>query len=303
MILLIILYSLCASMFTISKWGLQYAQPLFFMAVRMILAGIILVSYYKLQQQTVFRRQVTLALRRDWKLFLQVILFHIFLTYICDICALKNLSSSESAFLYNLSPFITAFFSYTTFAETMTLKKWFGLLLGFFSLFPGIIQNVSQGTLFTMLTPKLLTLAAVLFSAYGWIVVRTLVKEKHYSSFFVNGVGMFFGGLLGFILSLITEQWAPVPVTAWQPFIMALILIIINANILFYNLYGYLLQKYTATFLSFAGFLCPVFASILGWFFLAEPIPAHLVFSLCLVTLGLYIFYQEELRQGYIQAP
>ena len=302
MILIIILYSLCASTFTISKWGLQYTEPLFFMALRMVLAGLMLVSYYFVQQPKIYNKQLRTALRSDWWLFMQVILFHIFLTYICDICALKQLSSGESAFLYNLSPFITAFFSYRAFSETMTLKKWFGLLLGFFSLVPGFLQEAYQGRLFVTLTPKLLTLAAVVFSAYGWVVVRKLVKDKQYSSIFVNGVGMFFGGLLGFIASLSTEQWSPAPVTQWWPFLQALVLIILNANLLFYNLYGYLLKKYTATFLSFAGFLCPVFASLLGWFFLAEPVPVYLLVSLCLVIVGLYIFYQEELRQGYIKS-
>ena len=298
MIALILLYALCASMFTISKWGLVYSQPIFFVAVRMILAGTLLCGY--LAVSLGLDKKLWHSVKRDWFLFLQIIFFHIYLTYLCDLCALKDISSVESAFIYNLSPFIAALMSYFWFDEYMTSKKWLGLLIGFGAYLPQVLAygNVH---LFSHAWPRLLTLLAVVSSTYGWILLRALMK-KGYSPVFVNAIGMFFGGLIALVTSFLTESWTP-PVTAWVPFAQATVLIVVVANLLFYNLYGVLLRHYTATFLSFAGFMCPFFAALFGHFFLGETFAPSLILSFLLVCSGLAIFYHEELKQGYIAEP
>ena len=291
---LIILYLVCASMFTISKWGLAYAEPFFFLIVRMILAGVLLWGYL-LVRGTGVKDMIARSLQ-DWLLFAQIIFFHIYLTYIWDMYALQYLTSIESAFIYNLSPFVAAFFSYVWFREYMTRKKWFGLLLGMGAFVPELIIT-GPGSLFIRVVPRLLTLGAVISSSYGWVVFRALVK-KGYSPLFINGISMFCGGILALITSYTTETWI---VTEWVPFIQATVLIVIAANIVFYNLYGYLLKYYTATFLSFAGFLCPFFAAFLGRIFLGETFSWHLALSFVVTCIGLFIFYHEELKQGYIK--
>lgn len=296
--LIFVLYGICASMFTISKYVLGFAQPIFFMSVRMIGAGIILGGYYWIKNKS-FMRQYMASSFSDWFLFLQIIVFHVYLTYICDLCALTQLTSIESAFIYNLAPFLSALFSYFWFAETMTIKKWLGLLLGFSSLFPELITeplNFKQ-----KLAPIAITILAVISSSYGWVVLRKLVKDKQYSPLYVNSVGMFFGGVAALITSLLSEIWMPFPVYNWAGFIRGTICIIVVANIIFYNLYGFLLKKYTATFLSFAGFLCPLFSIVFGALFLRESVPTHFIFSTLLVSIGLFIFYHEDLRQGYMK--
>lgn len=296
MFLIVLLYMLCAGTFTISKWGLSYTEPIFFVAVRMLLAGALLCGYV-VARSGYTTKNMWHYLKRDWLLFAQIIFFHIYLTYICDLCALKNITSIESAFIYNLSPFIAALLSYVWFGEYMTKKKWLGLLVGFFAFLPQLLQ-ADGGSFFTHAWPRFLTLIAVISSAYGWIVLRALVK-KGYSPIVANGVGMFFGGLCALGTSFMTESWNPV-VTEWVPFMQATVLIVVVANLLFYNLYGYLLEHYTATLLSFAGFMCPLFAALLGYLFFGETFSPSLFFSFIVACIGLVIFYHEELKQGYV---
>ena len=294
MYLIVVLYALCASMFTISKWGLAYTEPIFFVAVRMILAGTLLCGYILARKG--WDKNFLTYLKQDWFLFAHIIFFHIYLTYICDLCALKNISSIESAVIYNVSPFIAALLSYFWFHELMTPKKWVGLLIGFCAFLPQILQ---VGPLSFHLWPRLLTLIAVVSSAYGWVLLRALMK-KGYSPIVANGIGMFFGGVIALGTSYLTETWSPSPVTCWANFMQATILIVVVANLLFYNLYGYLLKHYTATFLSFAGFSCPLFAALLGYLFLGETFSPTLFISFIFVCIGLVVFYHEELRQGYV---
>jgi len=62
-------------------------------------------------------------------------------------------------------------------------------------------------------------------------------------------------------------------------------------------MYGTLLRKYSITFLTFAGFLCPLFGTFFGWFFREETITWHYWVSLSAITAALFIFYREELKQ------
>jgi len=84
---------------------------------------------------------------------------------------------------------------------------------------------------------------------------------------------MVIGGILAAITSLATEHWfLKPPVNNVSAFLMLTGGIIIVCNILYSNLYGYLLHRYTATFISFAGFMCPIFTTILGVIFLHEHV-------------------------------
>ena len=87
---------------------------------------------------------------------------------------------------------MAALLSYFWFDEVMTPKKWLGLLIGFGAFLPEVLQ---VGPLGAHLWPRLLPLIAVISSAYGWVLLRALMK-KGYSPLVANGVGMFFGGLI-----------------------------------------------------------------------------------------------------------
>ena len=52
--------------------------------------------------------------------------------------------------------------------------------------------------------------------------------------------------------------------------------------------------------LTFAGFVDPICAAFYGWIFLGETITPYFILSTVLVFIGLYVFYMEELRQGYV---
>lgn len=299
LVLLLFSYALIAISFTLAKAVLTYSAPIFFVGVRMVISGLILLGY------CVWRNPGMLVIKKkDYANFALIVLMHVYLTYIFDLVALQYMSSFKGAFIYNLSPFITVLFSYLYFNEVMTPKKWLGLLIGFAGFLPELIaQSPGEPTagIGFLSWAELMMIGSVVTGVIGWIVMRQLVKDD-YSPMAINGIGMFVGGVLSFITSGIFETWDPFPVTEWWPFLKITFAIIIVANLVYYNLYGYLLRTYTATFMSFAGFLCPLFAAAFGWYFLDEQVSGTFFFSLLVVVIGLTIFYQEELRQGYIRA-
>lgn len=288
MLKLILLYAICATTFTASKWMLFFADPIFGVGCRMIIAGVVLLSYYLYLNRNSISKAIIMRKQDIW-LFIKIIIFHIYLTYLLDFCALKNLSSIESSIIYNFSPFITSIFSYFILKEKLRFNQFVGLAFGFISFVPDLLNFYYNPHSSSML-PKLINLGAVFTAAYGWIIMSELVKIRHYNAVFVNGIGMFFGGLLALITSVIFLPSGQSYIYNYSGFAYSLIATLILSNLIYYNLYGYLLKFYSPTLISFAGLLCPMFTMLFGYIFLGESIGMPTIVSFCLISIGLYFF-------------
>lgn len=297
----ILLYALFASVFTIAKSGLEYTEPLFFMGSRMVIAGIFLLGYLYFFD----RKKLSFNKRFGWQIF-RLALFNIYFTNVFEFWGLQYLTSFKTCFIYSLSPFLSALFSFTIFNEKMTVKKWIGLFIGFVGFIPVLLGQTSSeenaGQFLFLSWPEISVILAAICSVYGWILLRQLVKEGDCSTLMANGASMFIGGLIALVHSGFTETWDPIPTTKFLPFFESTILLVIISNLIAYNLYGFLLKKYTATLISFAGFVTPLFTALFGWVFLGEIVTWPFYLSSAIVLMGLTMFYQEELKLGYYAA-
>ncbi len=243
---------------------------------------------------------------KDFVIFGILAVFSVYLSNILEYWGLGSLTSSKACFIYSLSPFFTALLSYIHLKEKMTLKKWIGLLIGFGGMIPVLIakqgaeESLFSGSLFTL--PTLALMGAALFGVYGWVILRVVVKENTTSPLTANTFSMFIGGLFALTHSFFTDSWTPLPVQEGSMGSLLKILLVITliSNVICYNLYGYFLKKFTATFLSFMGLLSPFFAAVYGYFMLGEPILPEILWSSLLVTAGMLLVYAEELKQGYL---
>lgn len=292
MILIVLLYGLFATSFSMGKLLLTYTSPIFLAGIRMSLAGSILLFY-----QYFFAHQHFKFRTKHLFLYAQLIFFGIYVTYILRFWALSYLPSFKTSFLYNFSPFFAWIYSYIFFNESITTKKATGLFIGFCGMIPmlltGSTAETALGEWYFISWPEFAVIVSVASHSYSWIIMRKLVRDKSYAPSMVNGISMLIGGLLALVTSLFVENYTPIENPL--PFFSLLGLVIIISNIICYNLYAYLLKSYTATFLAFAGFLSPLFAALYGKFFLHETISWHFYCSSIIVFIGLYLFYQEEL--------
>lgn len=290
MILVILLFALFGGVCSIAKLSLSYASPLFFIGTRMTLAGVILLVYHWINNRNDFKiRPKQLAL------LLLLGTFNIYLTNLFAYYSLEVLDSFKTCFIYNLSPFISALFSYFVFSETLSKNQWLGLSIGFLGFTFLIIDDIFLDDLASFSYGHLIMLFSVVSSVYGWVIMRQLVYDSKCSSSFANGGGMLIGGSLALIHSFFTESWNPIPVEDYEGFLHCSIFLIIFSNLVCYNLYGYLLKVYTATFMSFAGFLTPLFTALFGWALLGEVVTWNFFVALTIVFLGLLLFSKNEL--------
>lgn len=297
---ILLMYVLFANTFTIGKLVLALASPVFFIGVRMTLAGIILLGYAALVQ----KKSLSVQKEQYW-LFGLISLLHIYIAYIAEFWALKYVLSYKACLLYNLSPFITALCTYAFYREALSSKKIVGLIVGFVGFIPilmtSIPDEVAAGHWGFITLPELMLVVSVVSSAFGWIIFRNLITKHGYSSFVINGYAMLVGGLMALATSFAWEGVPQIGQTGSSHEILVFIgytaYMILIANIIGYNLYGVLLKVYSPTLLSFFGFTTPLFAAFNGFLFLHEAISMAFIASVLIVSIGLYLFYQEELKE------
>jgi drug/metabolite transporter (DMT)-like permease len=296
------MYAGWSTMFSLGKMALAHSPPLFLTASRMLLAGLILLAFMVIKDRFAFKMT-----RKQIFSFALLGLFSIYLTNAFEFWSLQHLSAAKTCFIYSLSPFFAALFSYLHFGEKMNPRKWLGMAIGILGIIPVLLiqkgANELLSGLFYLSWPELAMMAASICTVYGWVLLRIIVKDSEVSPMMANGMSMLFGGLLALGHSYLIEPWNPIPVSseAMMPFAQGLIIMTLISNILCYNIYGMMLKRFTATFLSFMGVLSPIFASISSWFFLKEPLSPVIFLSTGVVSLGLWLIYSAELKQGYIQ--
>jgi len=268
----------------------------------MLLAGILLLGFMAIKDRFAFK----LSLKQIFSISL-LALFSIYLTNAFEFWSLQHLTAAKTCFIYSLSPFFAAFFSYLHFGEKMNGRKWIGMTIGFLGILPVLfIQKGSEELLsgfFYLSWPELSMIAAAVCTVYGWILLRLLVKDTTLSPLMANGGSMLLGGLFALLHSYLVESWNPLPVTPanYAAFGQKLLIMTLISNIICYNIYGQMLKRFTATFLSFMGVLSPIFASLSSWFFLGEPLSPVIFVSTGVVSIGLWLIYSAELKQGYIR--
>ena len=294
--LVILLFALFASIFGLSKATLEYTEPFFLIGSRFLFAGILLTAHQLIWN----RKQINFKLSHIKPLLLLAFL-SIYVTNVAEIWGIQHMVSAKACLIYSLSPFLAALVAYFVLRETLNSKKWLGMIVGFIGLVP-IFMTQSQSELLSggfgnISYAEIAVLTAALGSVYGWILLKKIVNELQYSPLLANGLSMILGGTLALIHSYFSgESWNPIPVTEYGPFIQNTLWMCLISNIICYNLYGFLLKRYSATFMSFAGLVTPFFASFFGWMFLEETITWHFFASIALFSIGLTLFYQEELK-------
>ncbi len=302
-LLILVMNALFAATFPIGKLALQYAGPVFLTATRMLLAGSILLIYsYVTENKKMAPAKSGLPslntrINKDWWLFAKTSFFYIFLAFVPEFWALNYLTSIKTNLLWSAQPFLAAILGFFILSEKLNYKKLIALFIGFMGMLP-IIFTTDQGEqglmqLFSISLPELALFVAVFSTIYGWFLIKQLL-DKGYSLSLINGITMSLGGLLCLVTSLGEQLVYHQPLYSNFGAVMGYsFLLVLISNVLAYGIYGYLLGRYSITFLSFSGFTCPLFGFLFSYL-MGETIPFSYIYGCALIIVGLYIFYLEE---------
>ncbi len=175
----------------ISKAALQHVAPIFFVALRMLGGGMLLLGY----QYFFNRDHFVLPARKDLGLIVQIAFFQLCITFVFTMYAIKAFSAARAALMYNIAPFIAAFFSWLMFDEVMTKKKYLGVLIGFVGTIPMLVVEDGMTGASYLSGVGLMLFIAVVCNVYGYTLIRTLVKFRGYAPLMVVSLAMPLGGI------------------------------------------------------------------------------------------------------------
>ncbi len=286
-------FALLASGITTNKILLASLPVMYFVALRMLVAGSLMVTYHWWYYG--FKNE---NLKKDLIWILIISLATSFINSSLKAFALKNMPSAKAAFLGSLDPFITALYAYFLWNERLSKNKIIGICIGFAGALLLLMTSSGQEEVYTSIfifsLPELAMIAAVAISRYGWIQAGELLKSKRYTPAELNGMMQLIGGVYALISALylgeITKTALPVTTQWWSLFAYTVIV----GNIIALTLYAHIMKKYSATFVSLAGLAVPLFVQLYAPIALGEPISLIFFVALAITFLGMYIFYKDE---------
>jgi drug/metabolite transporter (DMT)-like permease len=295
MFLLILLNALGGATYPLAKAALQYAPLLFMTGVRMFIAGLLLIAFEW------WRGNLQWYTKKTWYLLILLALFNVYITNALQFWALNYVDAGKAAFIYNLTPFISAFFAYLIFKQALGFKKMAGLLIGFVSFIPLILYQSPQEVVSESFSgfkylPEIALLLGAVSSVFGWMIMKQLYDSKSCTIVSANGISMFLGSFLFFPTIWLLQSQNFFPVSNYAMFAVYLVALIFANNIIAYNGFAFLMKRYSTTLLFFAGFLTPLFATLYGWLFLGEKVTWHFLVAALGVSVGLFLFYKAEVQ-------
>ncbi|OGB97556.1 hypothetical protein A3F06_03430 [candidate division TM6 bacterium RIFCSPHIGHO2_12_FULL_36_22] len=290
-------FAVLASGITANKMILRDLPAIFFVGIRMIPAGLILLTYILIKTNL----KSFLTKIKDYSGWLAIATFFTtFFPALCKAYALKHTLSSKVALIGSLDPFITAIYVYFIFGEKLTRNKLFGILLGFTGSIilvyyhSGQTQNIEFFGFLSL--AELAAFGSVALSRFGWIYVQKLLRTKQFTPMEVTAVTMLIGGILALFTAIVLGEGTHATLQLTPTIIMLLIYTICIGNVIGYNLYARLLKHYSSTFVALSGFSLPFFVYLYGWLIIGEPLYISFFISAAITFLGLLVFYKDEIK-------
>lgn len=290
MFLIVFLYFVLSIIFLLCKISVTVAKPLFFVGVRMVAAGGLMLAFEEWRHGGVAK---LFGIHKKHLPNLALLtFFHAYLAFVPEFLSIPHMSSIKLNLLWALSPFVAALLSFALYKERLSWMQISGICIAFSGMLPDIFAaNVEDTAQSVFLLPELGIVISMVSAAYAWFIFKKLLQSG-VSMIVGNGFAMLMAGPAILATSFFYEGWHDKLFDSWFSFLIVLVALLLISNVFFYNLYGYLLGRYSITFLTVAGFLAPLFGAVLGWIFLGEAIKWTFFVAAAGVAVGLYLFTQ-----------
>ncbi|WP_329602791.1 DMT family transporter [Terrilactibacillus tamarindi] len=284
---------LCAIFSLAALWGASFLfmriaspvlGPLITIESRVIIAAFGLILYLIIIKSSV-------QLKKWWKEYLIIGALNAALPFTMIATAELHLDASMSSILNSLTPLCTALVVWIWLKQTLSIKKWVGIIVGIIGVIILVGLSPIEFTKVTILSIGLSILSTVCYGIAGVYAKKTFTNTTPLSL----AVGQQLGAavvLLPFSFIYIPRSIVTItPVVVYS--IIALALLCTSAA---YLLYFYLLNRVGPTNTLSVTLLVPVFGMIWGALFLNEIITFNMVIGLLIIISSILMIYDVPLN-------
>jgi drug/metabolite transporter (DMT)-like permease len=294
LLLILILWASFAISFPLGKLILDLGiPPLDLISIRMTLAGACMLGWLRFNDKNYVKKMP--QLKGLFASLVKISLFHIYLNFLLEFWALQYTDPIKASLIFSISPLVTGILSFFILKERLKPLQILSIFIGFCS--TALLLPIKGTTPIntSLQLPDMALLASVTMSAYAWFEIKKLL-DKGFSLLFINGVAMMIGGGMATAHRLLTVGICHYYKTPQATSAYALIfIVIIFSNFIGYNLYGFLLKKYSPTYLSLSGVLCPIFVTLFSaLIYGTEILSAWHAASFALSCFSLWLFHSEK---------
>ncbi|MDM5438924.1 EamA family transporter [Bacillus hominis] len=258
------------------------APPLFSAGIRFFLAGLILITIFKLKRKDVM--PYLLSKRIIYAGFCLT-----FMTFATLYWAEQYISSGLAAVLSATGPMMILLLQSKRNKTKLQKEQLVALVIALLGVFCIALPGMHQELTLIWSIACLVILVGELFYGIGSIRSKEILSDlSDVSPFLINGIQMFYGGILLLIVSVVMEQPNLAVLTSWNVQWPILYLIFIG-SIGGHGLYYWLLSKTNPVFPSTWLYVSPLIAVIVGYFVLGEPLNPATGIGACLILIGVFL--------------
>jgi drug/metabolite transporter (DMT)-like permease len=268
---------LWSSAFAIAKLAIADCPPLLLLALRFLLAGLIILGAAALH------RAPLRVGRRDLLVFALLGVVNQSIYFGIGYLGLQSVSSGLAALIISANPVLTAVLAALFLDEAMTRRKMLGLLMGL-----GGVAVIVEGRLAGGVEPLAgigLSIVALLSLVTGTILFKRLAPSG--SLWVGNGVQNLVGGLALAPFAFTLEGVGEI-VPSWR-LLAAFAYLVLLVSVVAFLIWFHLLAAVGATAASAYHFLMPPFGILFGWLLLGEPVAPLDLIGIVPVALGIYL--------------
>ncbi len=276
-VLLLLIYLIWGSNFSVMKVAITYIPPLTFSGLRYVIGGSMLVIFS-------LAWGVPLPKRGDWGPIVVFGLLQTTLTYAFVIYGMSFVEAGVSSILiYSYPLFVNLMAHFILPEEKLNMQKVFGLLVGFI----GLIVVFSDSSFNLNDTWAIIGKLMIIMGAFVWAAATIYLKVKlsQQNKLQLTAWQMLIGGTVGLIFGLVMDRGLTISFTPLA--ITALAYTSIMASAITFALWFYLLDYMGAGRASAFLFLVPIFSVIFATLMLNEPFTWRIVLGLFAVVSGI----------------
>jgi drug/metabolite transporter (DMT)-like permease len=264
------------------------APPLFSAGIRFFLAGLILIIIFKLKRKDIM--PYLLSKRIIYAGFCLT-----FMTFATLYWAEQYISSGLAAVLSATAPMTILLLQSRRNKTKLQREQFLALFIALTGVLFISLPGMHQELTFIWSIACLVIIVGQLFYGIGSIYSKEILSNSpDVSPFLINGIQMFYGGILLLIVSIVMEQPNLTVLTSWNVQWPILYLIFVG-SIGGHGLYYWLLSKTNPIFPSTWLYVSPLIAVIVGYFVLGEPLNPAMGIGACLILIGVFLANRSTL--------